>query len=68
MEKITRFKAFCLERYKYAHKLKAGETLQLFKDYGAFDYIGEFYDVLHSFGEQYILKDIEEFIEKRRSR
>ena len=66
MGKTTRFKAFCLERYKYAHELKGIETFQLFNKYGVLDYIGEFYDVLHTFGEQYILADIEEFIEKRR--
>ena len=66
MGKTTRFKAFCLERYKYTHELKAAETLQLFEDYGVLEYIGEFYDVLHTFGEQYILNDIEEFMEKRR--
>ena len=67
MAEITKFKAFCLEHYKYKHNMKATETLHLFKDYGVLEYIEKFYDVLHTFGQQYILADIEEFIEKRRS-
>ena len=66
MGKITRFKAFCLEHYKYKHNIKAIETLRLFENYGVLEYIEEFYDVLHTFGQQYILADIEEFIESRR--
>ena len=38
----------------------------MFEDYGVLEYIEEFYDVLHTFGQQYILADIEEFIESRR--
>jgi len=62
---IVRFKAFCLERYKYAHGLTGREALHLFIQYGVMDYIRSFYDVLHTFGEQYIVADIDEFIAAR---
>jgi len=29
------------------------------------DYLGSFYDVLHSFGDQYLVEDIDLFIEAR---
>jgi len=67
MQKVVNFKAFCLERYKYAHNLKGVETLRLFKQYGVLDYLGSFYDVLHTFGDRYIVADIDEFIEVRKT-
>ena len=66
MAEIIQFKAFCLERYKYKHNMNGRDTLRLFKTYGVLDYIGEFYDVLHSYGHQYIVQDIDEFIEARK--
>jgi len=66
MAEIIQFKAFCLERYKYKHNMSGKDTLHLFKRYGVLDYIREFYDVLHSYGHQYIVQDIDEFIAVRR--
>jgi len=66
MAEIINFKAFCLERYKHAHGMSGKEVLRLFKHYGVMDYIRDFYDVLHSFGYQYIVQDIDEFIEVRK--
>ena len=62
------FKVFCLERYKSTHQMKGIEAFRLFKEYGVLDYLGSFYDVLHTFGEQYIVSDIDEFIRSRRHR
>jgi len=67
MQEVVIFKAFCLERYKHAHNLKGSETLRLFKQYGVMDYIGSFYDVLHTFGDRYIVADIDEFISVRKT-
>ena len=66
MPEIVKFKAFCLERYKYAHNLKGSEALSLFKQYGVMDYIDAFYAVLHTFGDKYIVADIDEFIAVRK--
>ena len=67
MPEIVNFKAFCLEFYKYEHKMKGKDAFRLFKEYGVFDYIGEFYDELHSYGHQYLVEDIKEFIDVRRT-
>ena len=67
MPEIVKFKVFCIERYKYAHNLKGHEVLRLFKKYGVTDYISSFYDVLHSFGDKYIVADIDEFIAVRQT-
>jgi hypothetical protein len=47
--------------------MKGLETFHLFQRYGVMEYIGSFYDVLHSFGDKYIVADIEEFIAARQS-
>ena len=67
MQEKVRFKAFCIERYKYTHNLKGREVLKLFKEYGVMDYIDSFYDVLHTFGDKYIIADIDEFISVRQT-
>ena len=62
MSDTAHFKVFCLERYKSEHKMKGDEAFRVFKEYGVLDYLTSFYDVLHSFGEKYIVADIDEFI------
>ena len=66
MPEIVRFKAFCLERYKYEHNMNGKDTIRLFMQYGVMDYISSFYDVLHTFGDKYLVEDIDLFIEARR--
>jgi len=67
MPETVKFKAFCIERYKNAHNLKGSEVLRIFKQYGVMDYISSFYDVLHTFGDKYIVADIDEFISVRKN-
>jgi hypothetical protein len=67
MPEIVKFKVFCIERYKYTYNLKGNEVLRLFKQYGVMDYIDSFYDVLHTFGDKYIVADINEFITVRKT-
>ena len=66
MVEVVKFKAFCIEQYKYAHHMTGRETLRRFQQYGVMDYLDEFYDVLHSFGNEYIVQDIDLFIEARK--
>ena len=66
MPEVVKFKAFCLERYKYEHNMSGKDTIRLFMQYGVLDYIGSFYDVLHTFGDKYIVEDIDLFIRTRR--
>ena len=62
MSDTAHFKVFCLERYKSKHHLRGDEAFRLFKKYDVLDYLGSFYDVLHTFGERHIIQDIEKFI------
>ena len=66
MTETAHFKVFCLECYKNAHQMKGKDAFNLFRQYGVLEYIGSFYDVLHSYGHQYIVQDIDEFIAVRR--
>ena len=67
MPEIVKFKAFCLERYKHSHQLNGREALDLFREYGVMDYLSSFFDVLHTFGDNYIVQDIDEFIAARKT-
>ena len=57
MSKETAFSIFCLESYKVYKSLTGKQTAELFHRYGVFDYLNEFYDVLHTTGYQYINQD-----------
>jgi hypothetical protein len=65
MPEIIAFKTFCLEQYKYEHRMTGAEAIRLFVRYGVLDYIASFYDVLHSFGGKYLVQDIDLFIQAR---
>lgn len=59
------FAVFCMESYKLHRGLRGKEVLKLFEDYNVFDYIHEFYDVLHTTGHQYINHDIDIYLKSR---
>jgi hypothetical protein len=65
MSKTLQFKVFCVEQYKNEHQITGAQAVSTFKTYGVFDYIGAFYDVLHSTGGKYIVEDIDLFIAAR---
>ena len=67
MSDTAHFKVFCLENYKSKHSMTGKEALRLFKEYGVLDYLGTFYDELHSYGHQYLVADIDEFIKIRKA-
>ena len=66
MSKTLEFKAFCFEAYKAEKKLSGRDAMTLFKQYGVLDYLGKFYDVLHTTGRAYIIEDIDLFINARK--
>ena len=67
MSETLRFKVFCIEQYKVAHHIKGSDAIKMFKQYGVLDYIESFFDVLHSYGGQYLVQDIDTFIQSRQS-
>ena len=67
MSKTLEFKVFCFEAYRAEKKLTGREAMKLFKTYGVLDYLGECYDVLHTTGRDYIVEDIDIFINARKN-
>lgn len=59
MSKETEFTVFCMESYKVYKSLSGKQVSDLFRQYDVFDYIREFYDVLHTTSYQYINRDID---------
>lgn len=65
MSKETEFIVFCIESYKVYKSLSGKQVSDLFRQYDVFDYIREFYDVLHTTSYQYINRDIDIYLKSR---
>ena len=65
MSKELNFAVFCMESYKRHRNISGKEVVKLFNDYGVFEYIREFYDVLHTTGDGYINNDIDIYLKSR---
>ena len=63
---IAYFISFCIEQYKNAKGLSGEEVMTLFSHYGVLEYLQDFFDVLHTQSYQWILSDIDEFINIRK--
>jgi hypothetical protein len=66
MSKEGKFLVFCLEMYKAEKKLTGRQVIELFMSYGIHAYILSCYEALHTTGTNYIIEDIDLFIEARR--
>ncbi len=64
---VACFVSFCIEQYAHWKQMTGTEVLSLFEIYGVNEYLAEFFDVLHTQGAQWILEDIDEFIEQRKT-
>ena len=65
MDKILPFKIFCLENYKTANNLTGKAAVDIFLKYQVFDYITDYFDILHSYGTFYLVNNLDEFIKHR---
>ncbi len=65
MSKEIKFTVFCMESYKVYKALSGRQVSELFEQYGVYDYIREFYDMLHTTGYQYINQDIDIYLSAR---
>ncbi len=62
------FMVFCVEEYKNQKELTGKEVATLFDKYSVFEYIKDFYEVLHTTGAKYIVNDIEHYIKSRQKK
>lgn len=64
-KRINDFVLFCIEYYKTESKLSGQEVYEIFKEYGVFEYLEEGYEMLHTQGKEWLIKDIKEFLKNR---
>ena len=57
------FLIYCIEQYKSAKQLTGKQVVMLFTRYRVFDYIYSCFEALHTTGANYIVEDIDLYIE-----
>ena len=60
------FMIFCAEQYKLAKKLNGKQLAELSTRYRVWEYIYSCYEALHTTGTNYIIEDIDLYIEARK--
>ena len=65
MSKEGKFLVFCLEMYRASKNMTGRQVIELFKRYNITDYVLSCYEALHTTGTNYIVEDIDLFIEAR---
>ena len=63
---VAYFISFCIELYKNEKSISGSKAMSILSQYGVIDYLAEHFEILHTQGTQWILEDIEEFINKRK--
>ena len=59
------FLIYCTEQYKVAKKLTGKQVSELFTRYRVWDYVYSCFEALHTTGVNYIVEDIDLYIEAR---
>lgn len=67
MSKEVKYLIFCMEEYKKAEKLSGKEVSDLFEKYYVFDFITSCYEALHTSGTEYMITDINMYIDARKT-
>ena len=63
---VFEFYTYCLENYATRKRMSSIRAWVLFKETGADAYVTENYDLLHTQGLEYILDDIQRFLNRRK--
>lgn len=67
MSKEANFLIYCVEQYKSAKNMVGKEVSDLFTRLKVWEYIYSCYEALHTTGAEYIIEDIDLYIEARSS-
>ncbi|MGN0280976.1 MAG: DUF3791 domain-containing protein [Prevotella sp.] len=65
---IALFVAFCIEEYGAAKGMTGEQVFDLFQLYGVTDYLCKCFEALHTQGRQWLMEEIDEFIEIRKNK
>ena len=63
---ITYFLSFCIEKYMNTKKLSESDVLNTFTEFGVLEYLNEHFEVLHTQSWQWLIEDIDEFIDNKK--
>ena len=67
MSKQGDFMIYCVEQYKSAKHLTGKQVAELFSRYRVWDYVYFCFEALHTTGTNYIVEDIDLYIEARQT-
>lgn len=59
---IAYFMSFCIEYYRNRHKIPSDKAAEILSRTGTLEYLMNNYDVLHTQSPQWILSDMEDFV------
>lgn len=62
MSKEGNFLIYCMERYRYLKGISGSDVAKIFDKYNIYEYITKYFEALHTMGENYIVKDIDDYI------
>ena len=63
--KVLEYVLFCVEMYAQKHEISGRVVMDRFSEYGVVDLLRDGYDVLHTQGREYIISEIEIFLDNR---
>jgi hypothetical protein len=63
---VLLFLSFCLENYKDYKRINAEDISYLFNKYNVLDYLEDVFESLHTQGKNYIIRDIDEYINNQK--
>ena len=63
---VFEFYTYCLENYAIRKQISGMRAWVLFKETGADEYVKDNYDLLHTQGMEYVLDDIQRYINRRK--
>lgn len=66
MSSQGKFMIYCAEQYKLAKNLTGKQLAELFSRYRVWEYVYSCYEALHTMGTNYIIEDIDLYIEARK--
>lgn len=64
---IAYFLSFCIEQYKNEKGMDGVEAMRILDKYGVLEYLRDHFEILHTQSRQWILSDIDDFINMRKS-
>lgn len=67
MSRQGKFMIYCAEQYKKAKNLTGRQLADLFSRYGVWEYVFACYEALHTTGTNYVIEDIDLYIEECKS-